>query len=72
ALQAAMQQRDSQIQQLQTMASEMSSCESTLMRCILRMDRGLVDLERRPPGPQIMIIPGYEFCVIGDVAAPEC
>ncbi|GJX05636.1 hypothetical protein Tco_0191552 [Tanacetum coccineum] len=45
-------EQDSQIQQLQTMTSEMSSCESTLMQCILRMDKGLADLERRPPGPQ--------------------
>nr|GFA52557.1 hypothetical protein [Tanacetum cinerariifolium] len=51
ALQAAMQQRDTQIQQLQTMVSEMSSCESMLMQCILGMHRRLVDLERRPPGP---------------------
>ncbi|GJV40504.1 putative reverse transcriptase domain-containing protein [Tanacetum coccineum] len=50
-LQAAVQQRDSQIQQLQTTISEMSSRESTLMQCILRMDRRLADLERRPPGP---------------------
>ncbi|GJU98943.1 hypothetical protein Tco_1328214 [Tanacetum coccineum] len=50
--QAAVQQRDSQIQQLQTMVSEMSSRESTLMQCILGMDRRLADLERRPPGPQ--------------------
>ncbi|GKB99657.1 hypothetical protein Tco_0985794, partial [Tanacetum coccineum] len=41
-----------QIQQLQTMVSEMSSRESTLMQCILGMDRRLADLERRPPGPQ--------------------
>ncbi|GJW47963.1 hypothetical protein Tco_0079609 [Tanacetum coccineum] len=46
------QQRDSQIQQLQTMVSEMSSHESTLMYCILGMDRRLANLERRPPGPQ--------------------
>ncbi|GJV59562.1 hypothetical protein Tco_1465662 [Tanacetum coccineum] len=39
ALQAAVQQRDSQIQQLQTTVSEMSSRESTLMQCILGMDR---------------------------------
>ncbi|GKD07791.1 hypothetical protein Tco_1187476 [Tanacetum coccineum] len=50
--QAAVQQRDSQIQQLQTMVSEMSSRESILMQCILEMDRRLADLERRPPGPQ--------------------
>ncbi|GKC41449.1 hypothetical protein Tco_1059171, partial [Tanacetum coccineum] len=49
---AAVQQRDSQIQQLQTMVSKMSSRESTLMQCIIWMDRGLADLERRPPGPQ--------------------
>ncbi|GKF32710.1 hypothetical protein Tco_0102508 [Tanacetum coccineum] len=35
-----------------TMVSEMSSRESTLMQCILGMDRRLADLERRPPGPQ--------------------
>ncbi|GKD84649.1 hypothetical protein Tco_1355803 [Tanacetum coccineum] len=52
ALQAAMQQRDTQIQQLQTTISEMSSRESTLMQCILGMDRRLADLERRPPGSQ--------------------
>ncbi|GJW74725.1 hypothetical protein Tco_0134095 [Tanacetum coccineum] len=52
ALQAAMQQRDTQIQQLQTTVLEMNSEESTLMQCILRMDRRLADLERRPPGPQ--------------------
>ncbi|GJV64916.1 hypothetical protein Tco_1475744 [Tanacetum coccineum] len=52
ALQAAVQQRDSQIQQVQTTVSEMSSRESTLMQCILGMDRRLANLERRPPGPQ--------------------
>ncbi|GJY73957.1 hypothetical protein Tco_0478388 [Tanacetum coccineum] len=52
ALQAAVQQRDSQIQQLQTMIFEMSSRESTLMQCILGTDRRLTDLERGPPGPQ--------------------
>ncbi|GJZ97331.1 hypothetical protein Tco_0669784 [Tanacetum coccineum] len=45
-------QRDVQIPQLQTMVSEMSSRESTLMHCILGMDRRLADLERRPQGPQ--------------------
>nr|GFB21346.1 hypothetical protein [Tanacetum cinerariifolium] len=44
--------RNVQIQQLQTMGFEMSSRESTLMSCILRMDRRIVDLERRPLGPQ--------------------
>ncbi|GKA86719.1 hypothetical protein Tco_0808430 [Tanacetum coccineum] len=39
-----------QIQQLQTTVSEMSSWESTLMQCILGMDRRLANLERRPPG----------------------
>nr|GFC38279.1 hypothetical protein [Tanacetum cinerariifolium] len=38
ALQAAVQQRDLQIQQLHTMVSKMSSRESTLMQCILGMD----------------------------------
>ncbi|GJZ87696.1 hypothetical protein Tco_0659306 [Tanacetum coccineum] len=52
ALQAAVQQRDSHIQQLQTMVSEISNRESTLMQCILGMDRRLDDLERRPSGPQ--------------------
>ncbi|GJY03998.1 hypothetical protein Tco_0369938, partial [Tanacetum coccineum] len=52
ALQAPVQQRDLQIQQLQTMVFEMSSRESTLMQCILGMDKRFADLERRPPGPQ--------------------
>ncbi|GJS31720.1 hypothetical protein Tco_0492340 [Tanacetum coccineum] len=39
--QAAIQQRDSQIQRLQTAVSEMGSRESTLMQCILGMDRRL-------------------------------
>ncbi|GJS33520.1 hypothetical protein Tco_0531902 [Tanacetum coccineum] len=51
-LQAAVQHRDVQIQQLQALVAEMSSRESTLMQCILGMDRHLADLERRPPGPQ--------------------
>ncbi|GKD52497.1 hypothetical protein Tco_1281473 [Tanacetum coccineum] len=51
ALQATVQHRDSQIQQLQTMVSEMSSRDSTLMQCILRVDRRLADLEKRPPRP---------------------
>ncbi|GKE70132.1 hypothetical protein Tco_1528204, partial [Tanacetum coccineum] len=50
--QAAMQDRDLQIQQLQVLVSKMSSRECTLMQCILGMDRRLADLERRPPGPQ--------------------
>ncbi|GKB22249.1 hypothetical protein Tco_0856172 [Tanacetum coccineum] len=48
----AVQQRDSHIHQLQTMVTEMSNCESTLMQCILGMDRRLADLVKRPPGPQ--------------------
>ncbi|GKE83711.1 hypothetical protein Tco_1557453 [Tanacetum coccineum] len=52
ALQAAVQQRDTQIQQLQTIVSKMDSQESTLMRCILRLERRLTALEKRPPGPQ--------------------
>ncbi|GKB06341.1 hypothetical protein Tco_0834574, partial [Tanacetum coccineum] len=44
ALQAAMQQKDSQIQQLQTTFTEMGSQESTLMQCILGMDRRLAKL----------------------------
>ncbi|GJX44813.1 hypothetical protein Tco_0261489 [Tanacetum coccineum] len=52
ALQAAVQQRDTQIQQLQTTFTEMGSRESSLKQCILGMDRRLAALERRPPGPQ--------------------
>nr|GEU85292.1 hypothetical protein [Tanacetum cinerariifolium] len=51
-VQATLQQRDAQIQQLQTMVSETSSRESTLMLCILGLGRRLAELERRPPGPQ--------------------
>ncbi|GJU16150.1 hypothetical protein Tco_1144116 [Tanacetum coccineum] len=52
ALQAEVQQRDTQIQLLQTTVSDMGIRESTLMQCILGMDRRLADLERRPPRPQ--------------------
>nr|GEU61995.1 hypothetical protein [Tanacetum cinerariifolium] len=52
ALQEAVQRRDTQIQQLHTIVSKMSSREITLMLCIIRMDRRLTDLKRRPPGPQ--------------------
>ncbi|GJW80491.1 hypothetical protein Tco_0144466 [Tanacetum coccineum] len=50
--QAAVQHKDVQIQQLQTLVAEMSSRESTLMQCILGLDRRLADIERRPPEPQ--------------------
>nr|GEW18851.1 hypothetical protein [Tanacetum cinerariifolium] len=50
-LQAAVQQRNAQIQQLQTMVSETSSRESTLMQCILGLDKRLAELERRALGP---------------------
>nr|GFC35576.1 hypothetical protein [Tanacetum cinerariifolium] len=42
---------DVQIQQLQTLVAEMSSRKGTLMQCILRMDRRLADLEKRPLEP---------------------
>nr|GEY48680.1 hypothetical protein [Tanacetum cinerariifolium] len=48
--QAAVQPRDVQIQQLQTMVSEMSNHESTLIQCILGMDRCLFNLERGSRG----------------------
>ncbi|GKG10109.1 hypothetical protein Tco_0338855 [Tanacetum coccineum] len=50
--QAAVQHRDMQIQQLQTLVAEMSSREGTLMQCILGLDRLLADVERRPLRPQ--------------------
>ncbi|GKA41382.1 hypothetical protein Tco_0733975 [Tanacetum coccineum] len=51
-LQAIVQHRHVQIQQLQTLVAEMSSHEGTLMQCILGLDRRLTDVEMRPPGPQ--------------------
>ncbi|GJR70319.1 hypothetical protein Tco_0016384 [Tanacetum coccineum] len=51
-LQAAVQHSDVQIQKLQTLVTEISSREGSLMQCILGMDRRLADLERRPPGHQ--------------------
>nr|GEW97170.1 hypothetical protein [Tanacetum cinerariifolium] len=51
-LQAVVQHRDVQIQHLQTLVAKMSSREGTLMQCILRIDRRLAHLERRPPEPQ--------------------
>ncbi|GJT29867.1 hypothetical protein Tco_0910142 [Tanacetum coccineum] len=50
--QADVQQRDTQIQQLQTTVTEMGSRESTLMRCILGLEKRIAALERRPLGPQ--------------------
>ncbi|GJX69077.1 hypothetical protein Tco_0304804 [Tanacetum coccineum] len=50
--QADVQQRDTQIQQLQTTVTEMGSRESTLMRCILGLEKRIAALERRPPRPQ--------------------
>ncbi|GJT65438.1 hypothetical protein Tco_1016918 [Tanacetum coccineum] len=51
-LQAAVQHRDIQIQQLQTLVAEMSSREGTLIQCILGLDRCLADVERGSPRPQ--------------------
>ncbi|GKA37400.1 hypothetical protein Tco_0723965 [Tanacetum coccineum] len=47
--QADVQQRDTQIQPLQTTVTEMSSKESTLKRCILGLEKWIAALERRPP-----------------------
>ncbi|GJV69622.1 hypothetical protein Tco_1485131 [Tanacetum coccineum] len=52
ALQADVQQRDTKIQQLQTTVTEMGSRESTLMRCILGLEKRIAALEKRTPGPQ--------------------
>ncbi|GKD17170.1 hypothetical protein Tco_1206328, partial [Tanacetum coccineum] len=52
ALQVDVQHRDTQIQQLQTIVTEMSIRESTLMRCILGLEKRIAALERRPPRPQ--------------------
>ncbi|GJT85553.1 hypothetical protein Tco_1067270 [Tanacetum coccineum] len=52
ALQADVQQRDTKIQQLQTIVTEMGSRESILMRCILGLEKRISALEKRPPGPQ--------------------
>ncbi|GKE84314.1 hypothetical protein Tco_1558056 [Tanacetum coccineum] len=49
---AHVEQGQQAIQQLQTLVSEMSSRESTLMQCILGLDRRLAEVEKRPPGPQ--------------------
>nr|GEV07596.1 hypothetical protein [Tanacetum cinerariifolium] len=51
ALQIDVQQRDTQIQQLQTIVTEMGSRESTLLRCILGLERRIAALEKRPLGP---------------------
>ncbi|GJT44718.1 hypothetical protein Tco_0953433 [Tanacetum coccineum] len=50
--QADVQQRDTKIQQLQTIVTEMGSRESTLMRCILGLEKRIAALEKRTPGPQ--------------------
>ncbi|GJZ40972.1 hypothetical protein Tco_0587858 [Tanacetum coccineum] len=51
-LQADVQQRDTQIQQLRTTVTKMGSRESTLMRCILGLERRLAGLEKRPARPK--------------------
>nr|GEU39619.1 reverse transcriptase domain-containing protein [Tanacetum cinerariifolium] len=51
ALQIDVQQRDTHIQHLQTTITEMGSRESTLMRCILGLERRIAALEKRPLGP---------------------
>nr|GFA37852.1 hypothetical protein [Tanacetum cinerariifolium] len=51
-LQIDEQQRDTQIQQLQTIITKMGSKESILMRYILGLKRQIAALERRPPRPQ--------------------
>ncbi|GKF18552.1 hypothetical protein Tco_0063470 [Tanacetum coccineum] len=49
-------QRDETIveltQQVQTLQIKMSSRESTLMQCILGLEKRIPALEKRPPGPQ--------------------
>nr|GFA23446.1 hypothetical protein [Tanacetum cinerariifolium] len=45
-------QRDTQIQQLQTTVTKMGSRESTLMRCILGLERRIAALEKISPGPR--------------------
>ncbi|GKE49530.1 hypothetical protein Tco_1480788 [Tanacetum coccineum] len=52
AIEGHIQQRDTQIQQLQTTVTEMGIQESTLMRCILGLEKRSAALEKRPPGPQ--------------------
>ncbi|GJY00801.1 hypothetical protein Tco_0358953 [Tanacetum coccineum] len=52
ALQIDVQQRDTQVQQLQTTVTEMGSRESTLMQCILGLERRIAALQRRPSGHQ--------------------
>ncbi|GJR24896.1 hypothetical protein Tco_0973423 [Tanacetum coccineum] len=47
--QQAATQRDETVAKL---TQQMSSRESTLMRCILGLERWIAALERRPPGPQ--------------------
>ncbi|GJS36753.1 hypothetical protein Tco_0535135 [Tanacetum coccineum] len=58
------QQRDTPIQQLQTIVSEMGSRESTLMQCILGMDRRLEELERRPQDLSSPVRNGEDFSYI--------
>nr|GEY46693.1 hypothetical protein [Tanacetum cinerariifolium] len=52
ALQIDVRQRDTQIQQLQTTVTKMGSRESTLMRCILGLERWIAALEKISPGPR--------------------
>ncbi|GJW30452.1 hypothetical protein Tco_0047327 [Tanacetum coccineum] len=70
-LQVDMQQRDTQIQQLQTTVTVMSSRESTLMRCILGLEKRIAALERRSPGPQIVDVDRFLRRMEAEMVSPE-
>ncbi|GJR65474.1 hypothetical protein Tco_0011539 [Tanacetum coccineum] len=69
ALQIDVQQRDTQIQRLQTTVTEMGNRESTLMRCILGLERRIAALEKTIRTPIILTkIPKW---VEAELVSPE-
>nr|GEW02896.1 hypothetical protein [Tanacetum cinerariifolium] len=67
--QAAVQQRNTQIQQVQTMVSKTSSRESTLMQCILGLDRDITRYIGSKPNVLVAIIIAVELCELCDLCA---
>ncbi|GJT29297.1 hypothetical protein Tco_0909572 [Tanacetum coccineum] len=67
ALHAAVQQRDTQIQQLQTTVTEMSSRESTMMHIILETSRFLTWVEAEWLVSRLKMRNGEDFSYIGSM-----
>ncbi|GKC41195.1 hypothetical protein Tco_1058917 [Tanacetum coccineum] len=63
ALQIDVKQRDTQIQQLQTTVTKMGNRESTLMRCILGLERRIAALEKTIRTPIVLLVFYFDFWI---------